>query len=94
MAIPFIRISFSNVRPDGGACEQLSYIGRCVIEDERLFRVFDFQDIEGDLVHSEIIKPPAVAKCFSEVGYLANSLDRAAVRRLRIPLELVEWHCH
>jgi hypothetical protein len=87
MAIAFIRISFSNVRPDGGACEQLSYIGRCAIEDERLFKVFDFQDIEGDLVHSEIIKPPAVAECFSEVGYLANSLDRAAVRRLRIPLE-------
>lgn len=87
MAIAFIRISFSNVRPGGGACEQLSYIGRCAIEDERLFKVFDFQDIESDLVHSEIIKPPGVAECFSEVGYLANSLDRAAVRRLRIPLE-------
>jgi hypothetical protein len=79
VAIPYFNVQFTHVRSDGGACETMTYLGRCQAMDVRLAQRFDFRHLGGDLVHSEIMRTERVSEAFDELEYLANSVDEAEV---------------
>jgi MobA/MobL family protein len=83
MAIPYFNVQFTHVRGDGGACETMTYLGRCQAMDVRLAQRFDFRHLGGDLVHSEIMRTEGVSEAFDDLEYLANSVDEAEVYPLR-----------
>jgi hypothetical protein len=83
VAIPYFNVQFTHVRGDGGACETMTYLGRCQAMDVRLAQRFDFRHLGGDLVHSEIMRTEGVSEAFDDLEYLANSIDEAEVYRLR-----------
>jgi hypothetical protein len=76
-------VQFTHVRGNGGACETMTYLGRCQAMDVRLAQRFDFRHLGGDLVHSEIMRTEGVSEAFDDLEYLANSVDEAEVYRLR-----------
>ncbi|RXG91290.1 MobA/MobL family protein [Bradyrhizobium vignae] len=79
MAIIYLGVSFTHVERDAGAPGFLGYLGRSRVLDTRLARHFDFSNLDGDLVHSEIIRTDEVSERFCEIEHFANCVDEAEV---------------
>jgi MobA/MobL family len=83
MAIPYLNVQFPHVSSHSGACEVVAYLGRCEVPDVRLGRRFDYQHLNADLVHDEVIRCNGVPAVFENIEYLGNAIDEAEAYRVR-----------
>jgi hypothetical protein len=83
MAIPYLNVQFPHVSSGSGACEFVAYLGRCGVADVRLGQRFDYQRLNVDLVHDEVICCAGVSPAFGDIEYFGNALDEAEAYRIR-----------
>ena len=83
MVIPYLNVQFPHVSSDSGACEIVAYLGRREVPDVRLGQRFDYQHLNADLVHDEVIRCNGVSAVFENIEYLGNAIDEAEAYRVR-----------
>jgi hypothetical protein len=91
MATPFINATFLNLTRERGLCHYIAYLGRTIVDDERLDQTLDLTNLPPDLAYSEIRLPHNAPAAFEDGQVLANAADQADARHMRKTADRKRW---